>query len=283
MDRTIYWAPAKLNLFLHILQRRSDGYHEIQTAFQLIDYCDELQFTLRHDQHLQLTVSPSNIMLGDPENNLIIRAARLLQQTYQCQLGADIQLHKRIPIGSGLGGGSSDAATTLLALNTLWQLNCSLPTLAAIGKQLGADVPIFIYGQTAWGEGIGDKLTPIASTNAWYVIVVPPCSISSAELFSAPELTRNTPAITIQQFLSRQVPIKNDFEPVAAMRYPVVAQALQWLNQFAEARLTGSGSCLFAAFNSEQEAQEIVRQIPSPMTGFAAKAVETRFIASLVS
>ena len=262
----IWLAPAKLNLFLHILGRRPDGYHNLQTVFQLIDYCDELQFEIQTDPNIEI-----NLQITD---NLVIRAARLLQQTYQCPLGAKIQLYKRIPIGGGLGGGSSNAATTLLALNQLWGLNKPMDELAELGEQLGADVPVFIKGRTAWAEGIGEQLTPISLPEIWYVVMVPPCTVSSAEFFSLSELTRNTPAITIQQFLSKQVLTRNDFEIVACKRYPLVASALQWLNQFAEARLTGSGSCVFAMFKDEGEAYAVQQQVAAPYTSFVARGIE---------
>lgn len=265
-------SPAKLNLFLHILGRRSDGYHNLQTVFQLLDYCDDMIFTRRADSEICLSSNALSTM-GPPEKNLVIRAARLLQQISDTTQGVDIQLTKRIPIGGGLGGGSSNAATTLMALNQLWQLGINPSVLAQLGLQLGADVPVFIQGNTAWAEGIGEILQPIELAEKWFVVLVPPCTISSAEFFLHDELTRNTPAITIQQFLSEPIVIRNDFERLACNRYPMVAQAINWLSQFAPARLTGSGACVFAAVKNQDQARAIVQQTPQPLQGFAAKGV----------
>lgn len=270
-------APAKINLFLHVVGRRANGYHELQTVFQLLDYCDEITVSLREDNHIQLTVEcdPTllNHDLGPTRDNLILRAAQLLQQTSQQAQGATIHLTKHIPIGGGLGGGSSNAATTLLALNQLWQLQLPLTTLAQLGVQLGADVPVFIHGHSAWAEGIGDKLQTITLEPRWFVVVVPTCSVATAEIYSATELTRDTSPITIQQFLSGSCLTRNDCEPVVQSRYPIIAEALKWLGQFAPARLTGSGGCIFAALPDEQHAREIAQQIPPPLCGFVAKGI----------
>lgn len=260
-----YLSPAKLNLFLHIIGQRADGYHLLQTVFQLLDYYDELTFTLRDDQQINLTCNINEI---NNENNLVLRAAHLLKQ----QQGVDIHLHKNIPMGGGLGGGSSNAATTLIALNHLWQLQLSTQELLALGLKLGADVPVFIQGQSAWAEGIGEVLVPIELPERWFVVLAPPVLVSTPKLFSDNELTRNTSPIKIQEFLEG-AETQNDCEVVCSKRYPEVAAALTWLNQFAPARLTGTGGCVFAAVKNEQTAKQIAEQIPKPFTGFYAKGI----------
>lgn len=274
MAALTYFSPAKLNLFLHILGRRADGYHLLQMVFQLIDYGDEISFEKREDTEIKLNIDPDSAFLniGDAENNLIIRAARLLQNETGVSCGANIHLHKKIPIGGGLGGGSSNAATTLIALNKLWQLHLSENQLATIGVSLGADVPVFIYGKTAWAEGIGDQLTSITLPEAWFVVLTPACSVPTAEIYSANELTRNTTAITIRDFLSGHS-IHNDCETVVRKRYPIIDAALNWLEQFAPARLTGTGSCVFAAFKTENEAREILQKASGLFQGFVAKGI----------
>lgn len=246
-------APAKLNLFLHIIGRRADGYHNLQTVFQILDYGDELNFTLRDDGQIKLlTAFP-----GVPhDTNLIVRAACLLQQTCRTTLGADIECIKRLPMGGGLGGGSSNAASTLVALNVLWGAKLSTDQLARLGLTLGADVPVFIHGHSAWGEGIGERLTPVTLPEKWYVVLVPPCPVSTAEIFSSPELTRNTSPITIAAFLGGGG--QNDCQRVVSKRYPAVQQALDWLGNFAPSRLTGTGSAVFAAVPTEKEARAIL-------------------------
>lgn len=261
-------APAKLNLFLHIVGRRSDGYHNLQTVFQLLDYCDELTFQYRDDGQIHLHDASSEI---PPAQNLIMRAAHLLQKIMPTSLGADIYLDKKIPIGGGLGGGSSNAATTLLALNHLWQLHLPLTRLAELGLALGADIPVFIHGHSAWAEGVGEKLQAVDLPESWFVVLIPPCQISSAEFFSHPQLTRDTPPITISRFLQGHG--HNDFEALARKLYPEVATALDWLSHYAPARLTGSGSCVFATVADELSAKQIIEQIPSGFRGFIAKAV----------
>jgi 4-diphosphocytidyl-2-C-methyl-D-erythritol kinase len=288
------FSPAKLNRFLHILGRRADGYHELQTVFQLLDYADELTFTTRDDNEIKLTTTfvgqvvaqqlPDNIVrerfahpdlqsfINESEKNLIVRAAHLLQTTMDVPQGTTIHLHKRIPIGGGLGGGSSNAATTLLALNKLWQLKLSTDELAILGLQLGADVPVFIHGKTAWAEGIGEQLTPLTLVESWFVVLIPACSVSTAEIYSANELTRNTPAITIRAFLSGH-PTHNDCESVVCKRYPLIDSALGWLNQFAPARLTGTGCCIFAEFVTEDAARKVLQQAHNKFQGFIAKGI----------
>lgn len=267
---TTWLSPAKLNLFLHIVGRRADGYHELQTVFQIIDRCDELTFMPRADGRILLTDDT-----GVPvEQNLVKRAAKLLQQSTQTSLGATIYLKKRIPMGGGLGGGSSNAATTLIALNRLWNLELSQLELSKLSLQLGADVPIFVYGQSAWAEGIGEKFTPIQLDTRWYLVIVPPCTIPTVEIFSDKELTRDTAPITIHEFLADPTRTRNDMEAVVRKRYPSVGEALDWLNQYAPAHLTGSGSCIFAVFNDEAQAQAVLQHVKPPLQGFVAQGLQ---------
>ena len=265
MTQLTYPAPAKLNLFLHVTGRRDDGYHLLQSVFRFIDFGDSLSFKLRTDQRILLTQT----LAGVPaERDLCYRAAHLLQTTAGIRQGVEITLEKRLPLGGGLGGGSSDAATTLIALNRLWGAGLSRNALMQLGLQLGADVPVFIFGDNAWAEGIGEVLTPIVLDPAWYVVLIPPVSVPTATIFSAPELTRNTLPVTIPGFSAGQ--IRNDLEPVVITRYPVVGQHLAWLKQFAAARMTGSGACVFAAFGAEQEARAVLAQKPAWIEGFVA-------------
>lgn len=260
-------APAKLNLFLHVTGRRADGYHTLQTVFQLLDFGDELHFEPAAGLGLEPTLPGV-----PPEQNLVIRAARLLQQATGCTRGAHIRITKRLPMGGGLGGGSSDAATTLLGLNHLWQTGLGIPALARLGLQLGADVPVFVQGRSAWAEGIGEQLTPLALDDHWYLVLTPSCAVATARIFSAPELTRHTPAITIAAFLDRGG--HNDCEPVARALYPDVDQALDWLGQFAQARMTGTGSSVFAVMGSREAAEAVLHQCPAGLTGFVARGVD---------
>lgn len=261
-------APAKINLFLHITGRRADGYHNLQTLFQLLDHGDQLDFAINPDGNIHL--SPS--IPGVPqENNLIYRAARALQQYSGCTLGADIHLHKRLPMGGGLGGGSSDAATTLLGLNALWSLGLPTKALQEIGAQIGADVPVFVLGHTAWAEGIGDQLTPVEMPDDWYLILTPDIQVSTAEVFTHQSLTRNTHPIKIRAFLEQGG--QNDCQTVVETLYPEVKRARQWLAQFTETRLTGTGASLFARFASEADAELVLKRIPAPWKGFVAKGV----------
>lgn len=246
-------SPAKLNLFLHVLGRRSDGYHELQTLFQILDYGDELSFTLRQDGQIHLLTEFTGVKHDD---NLIVRAARLLQQHSASSFGADIECVKRLPMGGGLGGGSSNAATTLVALNHLWQTRLSTVQLSALGLKLGADVPVFVHGQTAWGEGVGERLTPVSLPEKWYVVLVPPCPVSTAEIFNSPELTRNTSPITIAAFLEGGG--RNDCQALVSKRHPAVRQALDWLGNFAPGQLTGTGSAIYATLPTEKEARAIL-------------------------
>ncbi len=259
-------APAKLNLMLHILGRRADGYHELQTLFQFLEFGDELGFALRQDGqiHLHTTVD------GVPhDSNLIVRAARLLQQHSNSPLGADIWLDKRLPMGGGIGGGSSDAATTLLGLNHLWQLGCSEDQLAALGLSLGADVPVFVRGHAAFAEGVGEKLQPITLSEPWFLVVIPQVLVSTVEIFSDPELTRDTPPIKVRSLLEGGG--RNDCQPVVLKRYPEVRNALILLSKFVPTRLTGTGACVFGSFPSWDDADKVARQLPASLPRFIAQ------------
>lgn len=266
---TRFPAPAKLNLFLHVVGRRSDGYHLLQTVFRFIDYGDELAFTVRSDGAVRRTTA----IPGVPEEaDLCVRAARLLQAHARCALGADIELFKRLPMGGGLGGGSSDAATTLIVLNRLWGTGLSRIQLQALGLQLGADVPVFVFGRNAFAEGVGERLQEVDPGPAWYVVLVPEAAVSTAEIFSAAELTRNTNAITIAAFSVGQG--RNDLEPVVCRRYPQVARHLEWLRRYGDARMTGSGACVFCTFGSEAEAARVLSELPAGMRGFVARGLD---------
>ena len=261
-------APAKLNLFLHITGRRSDGYHLLQTVFQFIQLKDEIDFTVLQDD----VVTRSSSMPGvEVEDDLVVRAARMLKGKTGCQLGVDINVTKRIPEGGGLGGGSSDAATTLVALNELWKTNLSNDELAKIGLSLGADVPVFVYSHAAWAEGVGENFTPIEPEESWYLLIHPGCSIATSEVFNADDLTRNTSAITIRDFLERGG--RNDCESVVRKHYKEVANALDWLGEFAPTKLTGTGACLFAPFSNEQEAMAVKEQMPNEWQGYVVKGM----------
>ena len=265
-------SPAKLNLFLHILGKRDDGYHELQTLFQFLDYGDDVTFTSRSDGHIALAESLPDLADDD---NLVIRAARLLADAAASPVpGATISIHKQLPMGGGLGGGSSNAATTLLALNRLWGLGFSLPQLAELGLSLGADVPVFVHGHAAWGEGVGEKLTPASPPEDWFVVLKPGCNISTREIFSQQGLTRNTPRIKMAPaFEGDASRYRNDCEDVVCRLYPEVHQGLEWLAQFGPARLTGTGACIFGRFPTESKARNIWARKPSGINGFVAKGV----------
>lgn len=261
-------APAKLNLFLHIVGRRADGYHLLQTVFQFLSVGDELGFTLREDGRI--------VRLGEvpgvaPEADLVVRAARLLQQQANITQGVDIHVSKHLPMGGGLGGGSSDAATTLVALNRLWGIDYPDDRLAQLGLQLGADVPVFVRGQAAWAEGVGEELTPIELPEPWFMVIVPPCQVPTPQVFADPELTRNAPVIKIRRFLSGQG--VNVCEPVVRRRYPIVGEALDWLGQFAPARMSGTGASIFAAFDDEVSARAVLEKVPHGWRGFVARGL----------
>ena len=265
---TVWPAPAKLNLMLRIVGRRPDGYHLLQTVFQLLDYGDELRIAVRDDGEVRRRGTVPGVA---PEADLVVRAARLLQRETGCRRGADIEVQKRVPMGGGLGGGSSDAATTLLALNRLWGLGLEQARLAALGLALGADVPVFVWGRSAWSEGVGEVLTPVDLPEAWYAVVRPPCAVSTAAVFADPELTRNSPVTTIAAFFAE--PRQNDCLAVVRKRYPAVDNALAWLGRFGTAQLTGTGSCVFAAFPREAEAQAVIAALPPAHEGFVARGL----------
>ena len=259
-------APAKLNLMLHITGRRPDGYHELQTIFQFLDYGDELSFALREDGEIRLQTEIADV---PHDSNLIVKAARALKEQSGCMLGVDIWLKKILPMGGGIGGGSSDAATTLLGLNHLWNLGWDEDRLAALGLKLGADVPVFVRGFAAFAEGVGEILTPVSPEEPWYLVLVPQVSVSTAEIFSDPLLTRDTAPIKV-----RPVPkgnSRNDCLPVVARRYPDVRNALNLLGKFTEAKLTGTGSCVFGAFPNKAEADKVSALLTETLTGFVAK------------
>lgn len=277
----IEWpSPAKLNLFLYITGRLDNGYHELQTLFQFIDFGDTLQFSPNVSGSITITPEIAGVEL---ESNLIWKAAQALKNEAQRQgmqnsasLGADIYLNKILPMGGGLGGGSSNAATTLVALNTIWQLNFSLDKLAELGLKLGADVPVFVKGQAAFAEGVGEKLTPATPNEKWYLVIKPEENIATAEIFTHPNLTRNTPKQDLTTLL--QQPYGNDCEKIVTLLYPEVAKQLSWLLQYAPSRLTGTGSCLFAEFDTQAEAEIVLEQLhtqteSNSVFGFIAKGV----------
>jgi 4-diphosphocytidyl-2-C-methyl-D-erythritol kinase len=265
-------APAKLNLFLHILGRRADGYHELQTCFQFVDLCDELTINVRADGEIRRIAGDYAVAEQD---DLCIRAARALKAAAQSPLGADVGVLKRIPMGGGLGGGSSDAATCLVALNYLWKLEWPVERLAALGLTLGADVPVFVRGRVAWAEGVGERLTPLypplAPAENNYLILKPNVSISTAEVFQDPELTRNSPPITIHGFLASGG--RNDCLGVVRRRYTQVARALDWLSAFGSARLTGTGACVFLDCGTVERGRKIAREVPAQIDAFLARGL----------
>lgn len=267
-DRT--WpAPAKINLFLHVVGRRADGYHLLQTVFRLIDCCDRLRYTPRQDSKVALAQPLPGVEESD---ELCVRAARLLQRETGCATGVNISIAKNIPVGGGLGGGSSDAATTLVALNRLWRLGLSRQRLAELGLALGADVPFFLWGGNAFAQGVGEQLEPIDLPPAWYAVLVPPVSVPTHQIFAAPELTRDTKIVTISSFSAGFG--HNDLEPVVCRRYPVVAAHLAWLKAYGDARMSGSGACVYAEFSTEAQACAVVSGLPPEMRGFVARGLE---------
>jgi 4-diphosphocytidyl-2-C-methyl-D-erythritol kinase len=277
-------APAKLNLFLHVTGRRDDGYHLLQSVFQLIDLCDELHFDLRDDGRIVRTTDIAGVP-GDID--LIVRAARLLQaaaaERGMTVPGADIAIDKRLPMGGGIGGGSSDAATTLIVLNHLWHTGLTRAELMALGLQLGADVPFFLLGQNAFVEGIGERLTPMTTPESWFVLVHPGVSVPTPIIFQSKELTRNTNVVRIADF-STHLPVygKNDLQAVAARAFPPVADALKWLSDHGDARMTGSGACVFAAFTSESDADAVLRQVPPKWRSWKTRTLAAHPLASLL-
>lgn len=261
-------APGKLNLMLRVVGRRADGHHLLQTVFRFIDYGDTLRFRVREDG----VIARVNDVAGIPaDDDLALRAARLLKQASGTRLGADITLEKRLPLGGGLGGGSSDAATTLLALNHLWRTGLVRERLLALALELGADVPVFVFGENAFAEGIGERLTPLALPPAWYLVLTPPVAVPTARIFAHPELKRDSKPIKMQRFSVEQA--GNDLEPIVCREYPEVARQLAWLRQAASAWVTGSGAGVFASFPTESAARRVWTQAPAGMRGFISQGL----------
>ena len=284
-------APAKLNLFLHVTGRRADGYHLLQTVFQLLDHGDTLHFDLRDDDAIRRVTE----LEGVPEQqDLIIRAARLLQaevlrRTGALPRGVDIAIDKILPMGGGLGGGSSDAATTLMALNHLWQAGLSKEELMALGLPLGADIPFFIFGETAFAEGVGEALQPVRAPECWYVVIEPGVSVPTAAIFCSERLTRDTPPVIITDFsshLENQTDLtgygRNDLQQVATSLFPPVAEAITWLRAHGDARMTGSGACVFCAVSGEVEADAVLSKVPAKWKSWKAQALNKHPIAAML-
>ncbi|MBS0880719.1 4-(cytidine 5'-diphospho)-2-C-methyl-D-erythritol kinase [Pantoea sp. JGM49] len=271
---TTWPAPAKLNLFLYITGRRADGYHNLQTLFQFLDHGDRLEIT--PDRSGKITLLTPLAGVAD-DDNLIVRAARMLQQaavvrgTLPENAGAEIALEKRLPMGGGLGGGSSDAATVLVALNHLWQTGLSVDELATLGVQLGADVPVFVRGHAAFAEGVGEQIQPAEPEEKWYLVAHPGISIGTPDIFRDPDLTRNSPIRTLDELLQR--PFHNDCEAVARKRFREVDALLSWLLEYAPSRLTGTGSCVFAEFSTESAARQVLELAPKWICGFVARGL----------
>ncbi len=265
-------SPAKINLFLHIVGQRPNGYHELETAFQFIDYGDEVSISVNSSNSIELLTEIEGVNTCD---NLIYKAALQLKEHTKCELGAHIRINKVLPMGGGLGGGSSNAATVLVALNHLWQLNLTTQELADIGLTLGADVPIFVHGFAAFAQGVGEVLTPISPSEYWYLIAKPNCSISTQAVFTSPDLQRNTPKLLLNN-IDNDLNIEschNDCETMVIKHYPEVAKLLAWLIEYAPSRMTGTGACIFSRFNSEDEAREIQSKLPDGIESFVAKGV----------
>lgn len=268
-DWSAWPAPAKLNLFLHIVGRRADGFHRLQTVFQLLDWGDMLRLRVRDDGRIARV---NDLACVSADSDLCLRAARTLAEYAEAEFGVDIALDKRIPMGGGLGGGSSDAATVLVALNMLWECGLSVDELADIGRTLGADVPVFVRGHSAWAEGIGEDLSPMELPPHWFVIVDPGVAVPTGELFQVPELTRNSAPTTIARFLEG-AETANAFEPVVRTRFQQVNAALDWLGQFGRAQLSGSGGCGFLALHSEHAAKQVAGQCQAPFRAWTARGV----------
>ena len=267
-----FLAPAKINLFLHITGRRADGYHTLQSVFQLLDFYDTIHIKVTQNGEIKRINEITNVPASQC---LCALTASALQQKTGCKLGVEYFIDKRIPMGGGLGGGSSDAATMLLALNHLWQLNLSRLQLMQIGLKLGADVPVFIFGQSAWAEGVGEILSPIDLPEQYYVVLTPQVQVSTAQVFANPRLTRDTKPLKIADFSrhANSALFKNDLEAVVCKEFPAVASALKWLGQYGKAKMSGSGASVFVAVNSQQKADEILAQKPANTTGFVAKGL----------
>jgi 4-diphosphocytidyl-2-C-methyl-D-erythritol kinase len=268
-------CPAKLNLFLHITGRRVDGYHELQTLFQLLDVGDRLDISPRPDGQIVLTEDLPGVAR---EDNLVIKAANCLRAHTGSPAGAQLTLHKRLPLGGGIGGGSSNAASALLGLNHLWRTGLDLDTLAQLGASLGADVPVFVRGKTAWAEGIGEALQPVQLPESWYLVAVPGVAVSTAKIFQHPGLTRDSTPITMRAFLEEGG--RNDCQPLVESLYPEVKDAVDWLTRFSPARLTGTGACVFARFATEQQARAALAERPAQLNGFVAKGVNESLLHS---
>ena len=267
-EKTAWPAPAKLNLFLHITGQRADGYHELETLFQFIDLQDEIEIEVVEGGAIERPEGPEGV---SEEDDLVVRAAHALQRETKSQLGATLWVNKKVPVGGGVGGGSSDAATTLVALNYLWGSGLEMRQLASIGLHLGADVPIFIAGHAAWAEGVGERLLRVAPPEPYYLLLEPGIHVSTAEIFQSNELTRNTPKAKIRGSLPAWG--RNDCESVVSARYPEVAEALRWLSQYGDARMTGTGSCLFLALENRARAEQIRSQLPDQWRGYVVKGM----------
>lgn len=288
---TIVWpAPAKLNLFLHVLGRREDGYHELQTVFQFLDLEDSISLSPRSDGRVRRISALEGV---DEDTDLVVRAARKIKQHAGRDAGVDIAVEKRIPVGAGLGGGSSDAATTLRALDRLWDLNLGTERLAALGLELGADVPVFVRGEAAFAEGVGERLQPVELETPWYLVINPGCSVSTARVFADPALTRNSAPMRIRDFLpsggDRKLSphelfrsTRNDCEAVVRALYPAVDEALRWLARAGDARMTGTGACVFAPFREREEAAQWLADLPGGWQGFVARGLNRSAMLALV-
>jgi 4-diphosphocytidyl-2-C-methyl-D-erythritol kinase len=261
-------APAKLNLFLHVVNRRADGYHELQTLFQFLDYGDDLFFTPRGDGVIRRLEGPPEI---PEEQDIVVRAANALARMVGAGLGADIRINKRIPIGAGLGGGSSDAATTLVALNRIWNTGFTTDELATLGLRLGADVPVFVRGVASWGEGVGERLSPLQLTEPWYLVLSPNVRVSTKEIFEDEQLKRDAPSVTLEDYLAGRT--TNVCEPVTRRRHPEVGEALDWLGRHGPARMSGTGGAVFAAFGDRDKARAVLEQAPGQWRGFVARGL----------
>lgn len=275
MDKIRLPAPAKLNLFLHVTGQRADGYHLLQTVFQMLDFADEIELIRRDDGVISRLIDNQDIPI---ESDLCIRAAQILQTRYNVKYGVDIELLKNLPIGGGIGGGSSDSATVLHGLNLLWKLDLAIEELVEIGLELGADVPVFVRGFSAWAEGVGETLTPIKLPKRWFIVIQPEVSVSTAKIFTDQALTRDCEALTIARFQNNSgfENCSNVFEPIVTKKYPQIAKAMDWLSSFSEARLTGTGSCIFASFETKKEAEQVLMalaQTPEKWQGFVAEGL----------